>query len=312
MNVKALLLCVLFCSGELFAGEPIQPVPSPRVLSPAKVELGKALFHDPDLSVDGTVSCASCHSLELGGVDQLPRSFGVNGQEGGINSPTVFFSALNFKQFWNGRALTLEEQVNGPITNPIEMGNSWPQVLKTLKADESYRKQFSTIYADGVSADNVRDAIAEFERSLTLDNSRFDKFLKGDSKAISDVEARGYALFKSYGCVACHQGAGVGGNMFQVFGVMGDYFRDRGKPLTEADLGRFSVTGKEYDKGVFKVPSLRMVVHTPPYFHDGSIKTLPEAIQIMAKYQLGRDLPEPDVKAIEAFLHTLSGTYDVQ
>ncbi len=206
---------------------------------------------------------------------------------------------------------TLEDQVSGPIENPKEMDNKWLNVTKTLRADKKYNQLFKDAYEDGLTAANVRHAIAEFERSLTLTNSRFDQFLRGDKDAISEEEKQGYKLFKEYGCVACHQGAGVGGNMFQKFGVMGneDYFKGRGSAITAEDFGRYNQTKKEYDKFVYKVPSLRMVTLTAPYFHDGDVETLKEAIQLMAEYQLGRVLPEKDVLLIEAFLHTLVGPY---
>ena len=286
----------------------IQPVPYPDSSEPAKVVLGEALFHDTGLSGDNMISCASCHSLDNGGVDGLPRSFGVNGAEGEINTPTVFNSGLNYSQFWDGRAATLEEQINGPITNPREMASSWSQVISYLQADADYVRKFSAIYDNGISADNVRDAIASFERSLNAVDSRFDQYLRGDDQAISDDEVKGFELFKSYGCVACHQGQNVGGNMFQKFGIMGDYFADRGS-LTHADLGRFNVTGDKLDRHVFKVPSLRLAVLTAPYLHDGSAKTLHEAIDVMAKYQLGRHLPDEDADLIIKFLHTLVGSY---
>ena len=286
----------------------IQPVPYPHSLNPAKVALGETLFHDTGLSGDNTVSCASCHGLDTGGVDGMPRSFGVNGAEGDINTPTVFNSALNYSQFWDGRAAALEEQINGPITNPKEMASNWSQVIGYLQADADYMRKFSAIYEADISADHVRDAIATFERSLNAVDSRFDQYLRGDDQAISDDEVKGFELFKSYGCVACHQGQNVGGNMFQKFGIMGDYFADRGS-LTHADLGRFNVTGDELDRHVFKVPSLRLAVLTAPYLHDGSAKTLHEAIDVMAKYQLGRHLPDEDADLIIKFLHTLVGSY---
>jgi len=286
----------------------IQPIPLPSGLDSGKVELGHELFHDVRLSSDQTISCASCHGLDSAGVDGLPRSFGVGGVEGDINSPTVFNSGLNYSQFWDGRAATLEEQVNGPINNPKEMASNWPQVISRLKVVPDYVNKFKAVYADGITAANVRDAIATFERSLNTVNAPFDQFLRGDNAAINEEEAKGYDLFKSYGCVACHQGRNVGGNMFQKFGVMGDYFSDRGG-ISRADLGRFNVSGDELDRHVFKVPSLRLTVLTAPYFHDSSAKTLHDAIDVMAKYQLGRHISDEDVKLIIKFLHTLVGNY---
>jgi cytochrome c peroxidase len=275
------------------------------VQNPALVALGRRLFLDTKLSLDNTVSCASCHDLGHGGVDGRAHSVGVKGSIGGVNAPTVFNSGLNFVQFWDGRATTLEEQVGGPVTNPAEMNATWDAVVAKLKRDPEYPRAFAPLFADGVSADNVRTAIAAFERTLLSRNSAFDRWLGGDQTALNAEESAGYELFKSVGCVACHQGANVGGNMFQRFGVFGDYFTDRGK-VTSADYGRFNVTKNEADRYVFRVPSLRMVAHTAPYFHDGSVPTLPQAVQVMAKYQLGRKLGDDQVGQIVAFLKSLS------
>ncbi len=288
--------------------EPILPIVMSQNLDSATVSLGEALFNETRLSADNSISCAHCHNLDQGGVDGLPRSFGVKGEKGGINTPTVFNAALNLAQFWDGRATTLEEQIDGPVQNPKEMGSRWPDVVAKLNADADYVQRFQQIYGDGISAANIRDAIATFERSLITINSRFDRYLRGDDTAISVAEKKGYELFKAYGCVACHQGANVGGNMFQQMGVMREYFVERGN-LTDADNGRSDVTGLEEDRHFFKVPSLRLAVLTAPYFHDASASTLEQAIATMAKYQLGRNIPDEDVASIIGFLHTLPGEY---
>jgi len=295
--------------GQVFASEPILPIVAPNHLNDAKVTLGEQLFHEAGLSADGQVSCATCHDLSLGGVDRLSFSIGVYGKHGDMNAPTVFNSALSFRQFWDGRATSLEEQTEGPITNPREMANTWANVITFLQQDALYKDAFQSIYSTGITRESIKDAIVEFERSLTLAGSRFDQYLKGDTKAISDAEEQGYKLFKNYGCVACHQGVAVGGNMFQKIGVMRDFFVGEKRKLHPHDLGRFNATGNPEDKFVFKVPSLRMVYLTPPYFHDGSVETLREAIQLMGKYQLGLDIPDEDVLLIEQFLHTLPGLY---
>lgn len=225
-----------------------------------------------------------------------------------MNSPTVFNAALNFAQFWDGRAATLEEQIDGPVTGHVEMAASWPEVEARLAADGSYRDSFSRLYTTGLTAENIKNAIAEFERSLLTPDSRFDRYLRGQDDAITADEKRGYRLFKSYGCVACHQGRNVGGNLFQVLGVMGDYFADH-PAENSAGRGRFNVTGLAEDMHRFKVPSLRLAVLTAPYFHNGSAKTLADAIRIMSKYQLGRDIPDDDLRSIIAFLYTLPGHY---
>lgn len=280
---------------------PLGPVPD---LDPRIVELGDRLFHDPRLSADDTVSCATCHDLAHGGVDHKKSAVGIGGQVGPINTPTVFNASLNFAQFWNGRAATLEDQANGPPLAAAEMGSSWPQILGKLGADPEMVSRFA-VFPDGLTEANVRFAIATFERTL-LTPAPFDRYLAGDTAALSDEARRGLALFSDYGCVACHQGQGIGGNMYQRFGVMGDYFADRGN-VTEADLGRFTVTQREEDRHVFKVPSLRNVAKTAPYFHDGSAPTLADAVKVMGRYQLGRQLADEDVALLVAFLESLTG-----
>ena len=288
--------------------EPIKPIPSQIALDTRKVALGERLFHDRRLSRDNSLACASCHDLARGGVDGLRTSLGIGGAVGPINAPTVFNSSLNFRQFWDGRAASLEEQAAGPVHNPKEMGSNWGEVLGKLSQDEPLVAQFKASYPDGLQPRNIQDAIATFERSLTTPNARIDKYLRGDRGALAADELRGYQLFKAYGCVACHQGVNIGGNMFQTFGVMGDYFQRRGN-VTAADLGRFNVTANEGDKHVFKVPSLRNVALTAPYFHDGSAQTLPDAVEVMFRYQLGRTAPQQDKDLIVKFLYTLTGEH---
>jgi len=289
--------------------EPIQPIPVKLAHDADKAALGEKLFFEPKLSVDSAISCAHCHDLdEKGGADGLKRSFGVDGRVGLANSPTVFNAALNFAQFWDGRAETLEDQIAGPVTAHAEMASTWPGVIKKLAADPYYRETFSSLYEDGITAANIKHAIAEFERTLITPNSRFDRYLHGDEEAISAEEKHGYQLFKGYGCTACHQGMNVGGNLFQTLGVMGDYFKDH--PIeNDADLGRYNITGKVSDRFRYKVPSLRTAVLTAPYFHNGAHDTLYEAIRVMAKYQLGREIPDADIRSIIQFLYTLPGEF---
>jgi cytochrome c peroxidase len=199
--------------------------------------------------------------------------------------------------------------VNGPTQSAIEMGSTWEEMVAKLSRDAGYTSAFKEIYAGGIQPGNVRNAIAEFELSLTTPNSRFDRYLRGDNTALTTEERIGYAKFKSYGCISCHQGVNVGANMFQRMGVIRDYFADRGD-ITQADYGRFNVTRNDSDKFTFKVPGLRNVAVTPPYFHDGSAKTLEEAVAVMAKYQLGRPLPPEDLASIVRFLQTLTGEYE--
>jgi cytochrome c peroxidase len=289
--------------------EPIKPIPQEVRLDSRKVALGRALFHERKLSHDNTISCASCHDLSKGGTDRRARSLGINGAEGTINSPTVFNSGFNSKQFWDGRAGTLEEQVDGPIHAAAEMGSSWNEVLAKLRAEARYATGFKEIYPDGVQARNIKDAISVFERSLITPNSPFDRFLRGDEAALSAAAKLGYEKFKSYGCATCHQGVNVGGNMFETLGAMADYFAERGQ-VTKIDYGRFNVTGREEDRYVFKVPSLRNVALTAPYFHDGSAGTLESAVTVMGKYQLGRPLSREDVTELVKFLESLTGEYE--
>lgn len=312
------LIFLVFCNSqglyaENFKDEPIKPVRTPSVqVSEEKIRLGLELFQEKKLSANNSVSCASCHNLFRGGVDNLNRSIGINGAVGDINAPTVFNSGLNFVQFWDGRAKTLEDQMDGPIQHPKEMGTTWAEVVEKIKQDTKYKSRFSAQYSDGVTAKNIKDAIASFERALITPNSKFDKYLAGDAKALTEKEILGYNRFKSLGCIACHQGENVGGNMFQTMGIMGDYFKGRkNMPLSEHDLGRFNVTKREQDKYVFRVPSLRNVELTSPYFHDGYAKTLNDAVLIMGRYQLGQTLSKKDADAIVAFLKTLTGELPV-
>ena len=285
--------------------EPIRPLPQPAELDPAKVALGKRLFFDTRFSRDGKVSCASCHDFSKGGADGRARSLGVDGRMGPMNSPSVFNTAFNFRQLWNGKAETLEEQVDMVIANPKVFDASWDMILGRLRVDTGLVRDFERAYPDGLTRRNATDAVVSFERSLVTP-SRFDAYLRGDDKAISAAEKLGYRKFKSYGCVACHQGVNVGGNMFQVFGAMQSYLKDDGS-AQETDLGRYLVTGRESDRHVFKVPSLRNVAMTAPYFHNASAKTLEEAVDVMFKYQLGRTAPADDKAVIVRFLHTLNG-----
>lgn len=284
------------------------PLPLYLTQDPRKVALGNRLFNEPRLSGDGTVSCAHCHNLSIGGVDRLIRSRGVEGKEGNINAPTVFNSGFNFRQFWDGRAETLEDQVDGPLQNPREMAGSWPKALSTLKSDSDYAAEFSAIYPDGITARNVKDAIATFERSLFTPNSRFDRYLRGDQAALNVEEQAGLLLFQQIGCASCHQGLNLGGNMYQKLGIMDDYFAARGQ-MNAADQGRFNITKQEEDRHFFRVPSLRNVALTPPYLHDGSASTLDDAVLIMARYQLGKELSPSDARQISAFLRSLTGEY---
>lgn len=305
--ILALIFSAATASSMLAAatGEPIVPVPHSLATDPAKVAIGRQLFNDVRLSGNRTVSCASCHDVTKGGADSRVYSTGLNGEMTAVNAPTVFNAALNFKQFWDGRADTIEDQVEAVVANPVEMGSTWPSVVAMVAGDATYRTVFAAAYRDGVTKANIQNAIASYERALITPDSRFDRYLRGDGDALTPVEKAGYAKFKESGCVACHQGVNVGGNMFQKFGVMTERLVED-SPSDDPNLGRYRVTGDTDDMHVFKVPSLRNVALTAPYFHDGSAATLEAAVEIMFRVQLGRKAAADDKNAIVAFLKTLS------
>ena len=291
-------------------GEPIRPIAESVEYDAAKAELGRKLYHDTRLSVDNTVSCASCHSLSTAGVDNKQYSEGVGGQFGGVNAPTVYNAVYNFVQFWDGRAATLALQAAGPPLNPVEMGyESFDQIVAKLSKDKAFTREFKKVYPDGWSEANITDAIAQFERTLLTPNSRFDKYLKGDASAITAEELEGYNLFKKYNCATCHVGANLGGQSYELMGQYADYFAARGTEMTAEDNGRFKQTSIERDRHRFKVPGLRNVALTYPYFHDGTEPELKEAVCKMGTYQVGVEIPDADEDKIVAFLHTLTGEF---
>jgi cytochrome c peroxidase len=306
--VLALLLGACLTASAAPLDEPLKPLPPVPRQDPQRIELGRQLFNETRLSVNNSLSCASCHHLEKGGADDKAFSIGFDGKPLAINTPSVFNASLNFRQFWNGRADTLQTQAHDVVQSPTEMASNWTQVVQTISADPSYQSAFSKAYPDGVTAANMQDALVAYERTLLSSNSRFDQYLQGDTDILTQDEKYGYQRFKDYGCIACHQGVNIGGNMFQKFGVMGDYFQARGK-LTESDLGRYLQTRDEEDRNVFKVPSLRNVALTAPYFHDASAKTLEEAVDVMFKFQLGRVPSEKDKTLIIQYLKTLTGEW---
>lgn len=303
------LLCLLLAGGlcaplqaERLTSEPIQPIEPASFDEPEKIELGKKLFFDPRLSRSGFISCNSCHNLSMGGSDNLSTSIGHNWQEGPINSPTVLNSSMNVAQFWDGRAATLQEQAAGPISNPMEMASTHVLALDVLRSIPQYRQEFASIYGDDkIDIDRVTDAIAAFEETLVTPNSRFDQWLKGDDEALTQAELDGYNTFKEIGCTACHNGPAAGGTSFQRMGVVKPYVTDN--PAE----GRIAVTGKDADRFSFKVPTLRNVELTYPYFHDGAHWKLEDAVDLMARLQLGRELEKQDIDNMTAFLKTLTG-----
>lgn len=295
---------------EEFANEPVQPLMAGLPTDPAKVALGFALYHDTRLSGDNTISCATCHGLNTAGVDRKQYSEGIKGQFGGVNAPTVYNAALNFLQFWDGRAADLKEQAAGPPLNPVEMGcASFDEICAKLADDKAFSTQFLTVYPEGFTQSTVTDAIAEFEKTL-LTPSPFDHYLMGDKTALTAEELEGYQLFKDNKCATCHVGVNLGGQSFEYMGIKNNYFDYRGTGLTDGDNGRFAVTNNEADRHRFKTPTLRNVMLTPPYMHDGTIQTIEDAIQVMHEFQIGRHISDAETAKIVAFLGTLTGEYN--
>lgn len=287
--------------GQATPNEPIRPLPRDSGADPARAALGRVLFHDLRLSPDNTQSCASCHQLARGGADGKALAVGPGGTRSAFNTLSIYNSALNFRQTWTGRHQGIDgvlDHVFGP-----DSARAWALVAARLIGDDDIGARFQQSFSSDVSADGVKEALASYLQSLQTP-SRFDRYLRGDGQAISAEEKAGYAKFKSYGCVACHQGINVGGNMFQKLGAM----RELAPEVRAAGtLGRYSVTRREADRYMLRVPSLRNVALTAPYFHNGAVATLDEAVDAMFKYQLGRSAPPQDKQAIVRFLHTLSG-----
>ena len=293
------------------------PTPADNPTTAEKVELGKQLYFDPRLSIDGTVSCNSCHNVMSSGTDNRPTSVGINGLRGGRNAPTVWNAAYLSAQFWDGRAATLEDQAKGPPLNPIEMGMpSEEAVEKRLQAIPGYVKQFSSVFGgnDTVTYNNMAKAIAAFERTLITIDSPVDRYVDGDKTALSKQAIRGMKLFTETGCNACHSGANYAGpalptgqGFYQKFPTFPSKYDQKYK-LAE-DKGRFEVTNDKADMNMWRVPTLRNVAVTAPYFHNGSVATLHEAVRVMAKTQLNKELNNDDVDAIVAFLNGLTGEF---
>lgn len=297
------------------------PEPADNPTTAAKVELGKMLYHDPRLSSSGTVACASCHNVMAGGEDSRGGSVGVKGQVGGRSAPTVWNAAFNSVQFWDGRAPSLEAQAKGPVTNPIEMGmKSWDDVVARLKAIPGYREAFTAAFGgeDAISADNATKAIAAYERTLITPNSGYDKYVGGDKSALTEQQVRGMQTFAEAGCVTCHSGPAFNGPaMPQGTGFFMKFPTHENGALEAQyafmkDEGRFEVTKQEADKHMFRVPTLRNVALTAPYFHNGRVASLNDAVMIMAKVQLAKDLTPQQTDDIVAFLNALTGEFPKQ
>ena len=293
---------------ESYSDHPIPPIPLQVDVDTDRAALGAKLFHDPILSVNNEVSCSTCHDLQKGGVVNEATTLGVTDERGVRNVPSVFNVRYNFSYFWDGRAETLAHQIDDVLQNPIEMGETWQNIERKLNSNTFYVADFERVYGTKATRDSIIDALMVYQNSLITPNSRFDQYVRGDKAALTETEVQGYELFQSMGCIACHQGVNIGGNLYQKLGIFKAY-----QPLNATkDQGRFEITQKEVDKYVFKVPSLRNIALTAPYLHDGSIATLDEVIRIMGEYQLGRQLKDAEVDRLEAFLQTLTGEYQGQ
>lgn len=291
---------LLFMGVSLLAKE-LVPIPLyPENINKDKILLGQALFIDPMLSKDHTMSCMTCHDLKTNGAGTTAYTIGINGGKGKFNVPTVFNAVYNFRQFWDGRAKDLKEQALDPIKNPIEMGNTIKKLIYDLKANTKYKNLFIKAYPDeGITANSIADALASFQSILTTPFSKFDKYLRGEITILNPSELEGYKLFKEKGCISCHSGINIGGNLYNKFGIY--------EESNSSQLGRYRITGKERDKFVFKVPSLRNIAKTAPYMHDGRATSLKKAVDIMSRHQLGHPMLEKELSDIVSFLHTLTG-----
>lgn len=319
MNKLKLLVTAIALSGSMsvIAADSlptVAPAPADNPTTPEKVELGKMLYHDPRLSSSGTVACASCHNVMLGGEDNRPNSVGVGAQTGGRSAPTVWNAAFNKVQFWDGRAASLEAQAAGPVTNPIEMGmKSWDDVVVRLKSIEGYQHAFDKAFGpNSISKDNATKAIAAYERTLITPNSAYDKYVNGDKSALNAQQIRGLEKANQLGCTSCHSTAAFnGGGSFQKFPVYPNGYFEAQYHMSK-DLGVAEVTKNDSDKHYFKVPTLRNIALTAPYFHNGAVKSLDMAVRVMAKVQLDKELNDADVADIVAFLNALTGEFPQQ
>lgn len=293
------------------------PIPADNPQSADKIELGKQLFFDPRFSSTGTVSCNTCHNLMLGGDDNRPTSMGVHGRSGPRNAPTVWNAAFHATQFWDGRAASLEEQAKGPVVAQVEMGMSdLEAAIGRVRAIPGYREAFERVFggSNAVSVDNAAKAVAAFERTLVTPNSPYDRWVQGDSGAMTAQQIRGYRRFDQLGCTGCHQeplfgGPRKPGGHFAVFPFHDGEYVERYR--LKDDIGRHAVTGRESDRHKYKVPTLRNVALTAPYFHNGAVSRLGEAVRVMAAAQMNAKLNDAEVSDIVAFLESLSGEFPV-
>ena len=298
--IKVFIFLLLTISFS-YSDPSFRPIPVQKIDDKVKYSLGKELFFDKNLSKDKTIACANCHILEAGGADALRVSFGVDGINGEVNSPTIFNTRFNIAQDWTGNANTIKQRTKAAFLNKTEMAGNIQETINYIKSTKQLYKEFNIAYKV-INSDSIFDAIAYYVSNLTTPNSKFDKFLKGDIRALNKNEKEGYLLFKSYGCVSCHNGVNLGGNMYQKFGIF-----DEQELYRDGNLGRYNITKKEVDKNVFKVPSLRNIAKTSPYLHHGGIDTLIEIIKQMGEHQLGINIPLDDILKIKQFLITLNG-----
>lgn len=310
------MLCCFAVSAAAYAEdsdnyrqEPITPIPQTFEVNIDKAKLGEILFFDVRLSSNGKLACASCHQLDAGGDDNVALGISNNTDQHFINTPSIFNARYNFRQNWDGSVETLEQQVDMVINSNHKFNNNWNDVISTLLLDNELSDAFSRIYKDGITKNNIIEVVVEFEKTLITPNSRFDQYLRNNNLALSEEEIKGYQTFKKLGCISCHQGINIGGNLYQKFGVFYNYIAERGD-IKKADYGRMNITNRQMDAFVFKVPSLRNIAVTAPYLHDGSAETLDEVIIIMGKTQLGRILSKDEIQLIKAFLKTLTGEYN--
>jgi cytochrome c peroxidase len=285
----------------------ITPLEEGPPMDPRKLDLGGRLFADTIMSGKGKLACATCHDLNTSGTIGLKRTIGYQGRVHRFNAPTIFNVANNYRLGWRGNFTSLTFQNEQILLDPNIMANNWDALLKRLRSSPAYNRDFLAIYGQEPSKDNVLNVLTTFQQSLATPGSRFDQYLQGAEEVLSANEKRGYRLFQDYGCISCHQGSNIGGNLFQKFGIFSK--PAGGDPGSDGDLGRFTTTGNEKDKGYFRVPSLRNVAVTAPYFHDGRAATLEEAVRVMAQTQVGQDMPKEDVEAIVQFLTSLTGNY---
>lgn len=308
-KLAKLFFCVWMQLSYSALGQPteaIVPIDPVSGLNQNLLALGEKLYNSPVFSNTNTFSCASCHDLKEAGTDHKQRYLTKDNKEGFINTPTTLNAVYNFRQFWDGRAHSLEEAFDDHLLDKSIFNSNWQTAVNMISSVPVLKAAFSELYSVGVTEESIKHALKHYLGYLVTPNAPFDRYLLGDKNALSKEALEGFEIFQKYGCISCHQGKNIGGNLFEKLGVYKDYFFVK-RYLTEADLGRYNITGNEEDILVFKVPSLRNVARTGPYFHDGSANTLEDAIQKMAEFQIGQSLTEHEVSSIAKFLETLNG-----